>query len=294
MATASFTASPPVKARIFAQMKRGKNRLPNPEILLISDSLDSDKLAALLTPSARPIFRALVSAGLWSEALDEILRRHPPGGSNLTGQPAGVLIQIARLAARAARSNVEIWCTWSAVRKCGWQYQLAAVEKAIGGTVCTRIFPRHYNREVLRWSKHNRLDPLLVHALIRQESAYNRSIASWAGAVGLMQLMPSTAAGIASGLGLARYDLKHADTNIRFGCNMLRWLRDTFGNNEADILIGYNSGPGNIARWKNAYRTRWGLEPTLARYTETIPYDETKNYIKLVLSNLSIYRYLYQ
>ena len=294
LATASFLTSPTVEREILSRMKAQRGTLPNPEILLVSPNIDMSLLAGLLKPDSRSVCRELASAGLWPEALDEILRRHPPGDSILLAQSAEYLINLSRLAGKASRFNVEIWAAWAAIRKTGWQYELAVVERAIGGTVFSRIYPRHFTSEVSRWSRTNRLDPLLVHALIRQESAYNRSVSSWAGAVGLMQLMPSTASGIAGSLGLSRYDLKNPDTNIRFGCSMLRWLRETFGNNEADILIGYNSGPGNIARWKNAYRARWGLEPTLARYTETIPYDETKNYIKLVLSNLMIYRYLYQ
>ncbi len=294
LARASFLASPGVQARIAARMRAEESRIPDREIIVLSDQFDPDTLASILERDGRSIFAGLISARLWPEALDEILRRAPAGSDVLSSQSASYLVQLSRLAARASRYNVEIWCAWSAIRKCGWQYELAAVERFVGKTVFSRLYPRHYAGEVTRWAGHNRLDPLLVFALIRQESAFNRSIASWAGAVGLMQLMPSTAAGIAGSLGLARYDLKNPDTNIRFGCSMLRWLRDTFGNNEADILIGYNSGPGNISRWKQSFRARWGLEPTLARYTETIPYDETKNYIKLVLSNLSIYRYLYR
>ena len=103
-----------------------------------------------------------------------------------------------------------------------------------------------------------------------------------------MQLMPSTAAGIAGSLGLARYDLKNPDTNIRFGCSMLRWLRDTFGNNEADILIG-STLARNISRWKQSFHLL-GLNPPWPAILKLSPMTR-QNYIKLVLSNLSIYRY---
>lgn len=294
LARASFLASSNMQSRIAERMQAEKSSLPDQKIILLSDQFDPDRLASLLERKSRSLFAGLVSARLWPEALDEILKHAPVGGKLLSSQSADYLIQLSRLAARASRFNVEIWATWAAIRKAGWQSELAAVERFIGKTVFSRLYPRHYSPEVMHWSRHNQLDPLFVFALIRQESGFNRSITSWAGAIGLMQLMPSTATGIANSLRLTKYDVKNPDTNIRFGCQLLRWLRTTFGNNAADILIGYNSGSGNISRWKQAYRSRWGLEPTLSRYTETIPYNETKNYIKLVLANHSVYQYLYR
>jgi soluble lytic murein transglycosylase len=58
------------------------------------------------------------------------------------------------------------------------------------------------------------------------------------------------------------------------------------------VLRGYNAGTGNINRWKNNYRARYGKEPTLDRFAESIPYKETKDYIRLVLSGYMIYQYL--
>ena len=217
---------------------------------------DEHGSSELLEPDARGVCRELASAGLWPEALDEILRRNPPGGPSLQEQSAEYLINLSRLAGKASRYNVEIWAAWAAIRKTGWQYELAVVERAIGGTVFSRIYPRHFASQVTRWSVANRLDPLLVHALIRQESAYNRSVASWAGAVGLMQLMPSTAAGIATSLGLSQYELKDPDTNIRLVQHAplaARDLREQRSGHPDRIQLG----SGQHRPLEECYRARW-------------------------------------
>jgi len=293
MASLSFLASEGLREAIFARFRSGIEALPERELLLLSDTIDFGLLVQILPEPAQAVFEQLVRARLWPEALAEITRRFPAGGQTLSSQEPETLVMLARLAARAARYNTELWCYYRVLTACGWQYNFAAVERACGGTIFSRLYPRHYSAEVGRWAKEYALDPNLVFALMRQESAFARSIGSWAGAQGLMQLMPATARDIARSLGLASYDLFDPDDNIRMGCNMLGWLTKTYPNDPASVLIGYNAGPGNISRWKNAYRARYGKEGALDRFSESVPYKETKEYIRLVLSGYMLYTYVY-
>ena len=300
----SFISSPEKREEIFARFREKIQDLPQRELLLLSDTIDFTLLANILPESARPVFAQLVSAKLWREALAEITRRFPPGGAALISQEPIFLAMLARLAARGAHYNIELWCYYRVLLACNWQYNLAAVELALrgtpptdakrgsGATIFSRLYPRHYDTEIRHWAKAYSLDPDLVFALVRQESAFNRSIGSWAGAQGLMQLMPATAAGIAQSLKLTTYDLYDPNDNVRMGCNYLSWLVRTYPGDPASALIGYNAGPGNINRWKTAFRTRYGKEPTLDRFSESVPYKETKDYIRLVLSGYMIYTYL--
>ena len=107
-----------------------------------------------------------------------------------------------------------------------------------------------------------------------------------------MQLMPATAAEIARTLRLTNYDLHNPDDNIRMGCHYLSWLIRSWPGDPAAALIGYNAGPGNINRWRNAYRTRYSREPTFDRFSETIPFRETRDYIRLVKTGYMIYTFL--
>jgi hypothetical protein len=288
----SFIVSPERREEIFTEFRARINTLPQRELLMLSDTIDFNILANILPEAARPAFRRLVSARLWREALAEITRRFPPGGATLTRQEPMTLAMLARLAARGAQHNVELWCYFRVLAACNWQSNFAAVERACGGTIFSRMYPRHFAVEIRHWANAYSLDPELVFALVRQESAFTRAIGSWAGAQGLMQLMPATAAEIARSLRLTNYDLHDPNDNIRMGCNYLSWLMRTHPGNPIAALIGYNAGPGRINSWKNAYRTRYKREPTPDRFSETVPFRETKDYIRLVLSGYMIYTYL--
>jgi soluble lytic murein transglycosylase-like protein len=293
MASLSFLASPKMREKIFNEMCAQLDALPDSGLLLLSDTIDFDALAAaILPPSAHKVFGQLARAQLWPEALAEITRRFPAGSATLTRQDPKILTMLARLAARGAQYNIELWCYYRTSLACGWQNNLAALERACGRTIFSRMYPRHYDALIRHWAQTNALDPDMVFALTRQESAFARRIASWAGAQGLMQLMPQTAEGSAKALGLVTYDLHDPNDNIRLGCSVLAGLAKTYPNDPASVLIGYNAGAGNIRRWKNAYRARYGQDATLDRLSENIPYKETKDYIRLVLSGYMVYKYI--
>ncbi|MFQ5466032.1 MAG: transglycosylase SLT domain-containing protein [Thermodesulfobacteriota bacterium] len=127
-------------------------------------------------------------------------------------------------------------------------------------------------------------DPYLVAAVIREESTYNPGAVSRTGAVGLMQIMPSTGRYIAGRLGVepfTRDDLLDPDTNIRFGAWYLGHLWRRFDHNVILTVAGYNAGPGAVSRWVATLPA----DPDV--FIESIPYSETRNYAKKVLASYS-------
>lgn len=125
-------------------------------------------------------------------------------------------------------------------------------------------------------------DPYLVAAVMREESSFNPRAVSITGALGLMQIMPSTGRTLAKELGEDDFDSKELfdpKTNIRYGSHYLNELSRLFDNNAILAIAGYNAGPNAAARWKDAYR----VAPD--EFIESIPYPETRLYTKKVLKS---------
>jgi soluble lytic murein transglycosylase len=131
------------------------------------------------------------------------------------------------------------------------------------------------------------VDPTLVLAVMRRESAFASAARSGAGAEGLMQLRPATAARIEAILGVpGEVDLADPGQNVRLGVAYLGLLADRFAS-PAQVLAAYNSGPGTAAAWS---RARSGLP--LDEWVEDIPYRETRQYVRAVLADWARYRSL--
>ncbi len=125
-------------------------------------------------------------------------------------------------------------------------------------------------------------------AVARQESAFMPDARSSAGARGLMQLMPSTARIIARTEGIkysSRSKLLDVDFNIRLGSHYLSWMLVRYNNNRILASAAYNAGPGNVDKWLDK-------DLALDAWIETIPFKETRNYVKNVLAYSAIYNYL--
>lgn len=136
-----------------------------------------------------------------------------------------------------------------------------------------------------------RLRPPLVFALMREESGFRPAVRSPAGAVGLLQLMPETAARVAADTGAGAVDedrLTDPATNIRLGTAFLDGLLGRFGGRASAAIGSYNAGPAPVARWLEA---RGKLADD--EWVETIPYEETRNYVKRVQRSLHVYQELY-
>jgi soluble lytic murein transglycosylase len=152
-------------------------------------------------------------------------------------------------------------------------------------------FPTAYRPEIERWARSYKVPPDLMQALMREESALDPQVISGAGAVGLTQLMPDTAARLARKLGLPRPSavaLEDPSLNIRLGTSYVADLLKRYHGNQAMAVAAYNAGEGTVDRW----RAERGKEP-LDAFVEEIPVTETRGYVKRVLGSYATYRFLY-
>ena len=151
------------------------------------------------------------------------------------------------------------------------------------------LYPRGFWPWVDQHVKETPLDPYLVTALIREESAFAPTAISRAGARGLMQLMPRTAARVAKEIDLSvPPDIDAPALNIALGIRYLAGLHEQFGGNLVLTLAAYNAGPHVVQRWLTD-----GSAHDLEIFVEQIPYRETREYVKRVLGTYDRYRSLY-
>jgi soluble lytic murein transglycosylase len=136
----------------------------------------------------------------------------------------------------------------------------------------------------------------IVLALMRQESAFNPDAVSWAGARGLMQLMPATARKVARGLGLpfSRERLLNDPAyNMTLGSTYFSHVLGEFSGSYVLALAAYNAGPARAHRWlKDLGDFRRG-EIDAVDWIEMIPFDETRDYVQRVIENVQVYRALF-
>ncbi len=168
------------------------------------------------------------------------------------------------------------------------QAEYQALNKQI--TYWQARYPFPYLKEIEQWSEKRQLNPLLVTALIRQESRFETKVRSTAGATGLMQVMPDTAKWIAPQIKFdtKKIDLQNPNNNIMLGTWYLDHTHQQYGNNSLLAIASYNAGPGNVSKWL----------PILPKedpdeFVESIPFDETKNYVRQVFGNYWNYLRLY-
>ncbi|AGY57650.1 lytic transglycosylase catalytic subunit [Gloeobacter kilaueensis JS1] len=150
-----------------------------------------------------------------------------------------------------------------------------------------QAYPLFFGPQLQRWSEERKLNPLLVASLIRQESRFEPAIRSRSGAVGLMQLLPSTARWIAQREPGA-FDLDKVDDNLRLGTWYLRYTHERFGGSTLLALASYNAGPGNVSRW--VQRTPVANPED---FIEQIPFRETRFYVVNIYENYWNYLRLY-
>jgi len=153
------------------------------------------------------------------------------------------------------------------------------------------LYPTYYAELVMRHAEEFALDPLLIFALIRQESLFESFAVSSAAANGLMQVIPSTGREIHAELrwpaNYATADLQKPFVSVRFGSYYLAKQRRLFGGDLYAALAAYNGGPGNALRW----RERSAGDPDL--FYMFITFDETQRYIRALAANYAIYHRLY-
>lgn len=154
------------------------------------------------------------------------------------------------------------------------------------------VFPFPYRELIETEAKRRRLDPLLLAALIRQESSFRYDATSWVGAKGLGQIMPATGRELARALGIANYSeslLVVPEVNVRMAAKYLGDLMNRFDDASDLALSGYNAGPGRAVTWRRTLN--YGRDTDAFR--AAIPFDETRNYVMLVSRNHAVYQALY-
>jgi soluble lytic murein transglycosylase len=150
-------------------------------------------------------------------------------------------------------------------------------------------FPMPHRDAVLKRTTQIGLDPAYVYGLIRQESRFVMDARSGVGASGLMQVMPPTARWTAKKIGLTNfkpYQLGDRDTNIAIGTGYLKLILDDFAGSLPMAAAAYNAGPGRPRSWRGQ---TGGPVLEAAIWAENVPFTETRDYVKKVLSNTTNY-----
>jgi soluble lytic murein transglycosylase len=146
-----------------------------------------------------------------------------------------------------------------------------------------------HKKAVVERSKAIGLDPAYVYGLIRQESRFVVEAQSGVGASGLMQVMPATARWTAKKIGLTGFKAKQlndSETNIAIGTGYLKLVLDNFDGSMPMAAAAYNAGPSRPRAWRGQSGSP-SLEAAI--WAETIPFNETRDYVKKVLANTTIY-----
>jgi soluble lytic murein transglycosylase len=163
------------------------------------------------------------------------------------------------------------------------------VAVAFGGRDRAADRPRAYEDAVVAAAAQQGLDPALLFAVMRVESVYNRRIVSYAGAVGLLQIMPRTGQLVAESMGRDDFttaDLLDPEKNLEMAAWYLASLLRRFDGRLPLAIAAYNGGPHNVRRWMEGY------EPTmpLDAFLERIPFEQTFRYVRRVLGHYAAYR----
>ena len=150
------------------------------------------------------------------------------------------------------------------------------------------LFPFPYQEQIIHQGKQQKLNPLLTISVMRKESTFDPKIDSRVGALGLMQVLPSTAEWVAQKMAMTEYDLLKPEDNIKIGTWYLAHNHHRYENNSLLAIASYNAGTGNVSQWAKRYSL---TDPDI--FVENIPFPETKDYVEGVFGNYWNYLRLY-
>ncbi len=154
-----------------------------------------------------------------------------------------------------------------------------------------KLYPLHYEALVEKYAKEYNVDKALIYAMILEESRYRTDAISWAGAIGLMQIMPATGREIARKLKISRFRssmLKIPSVNIQMGTKYIDELNDMFDGNAMLVSGAYNGGPGRMKRWLETKKIK-----DIDEFVEKITIRETRLHIKKVINSYDNYVEIY-
>lgn len=222
--------------------------------------------------------RQLLAADLPDLALSELrsgLRRYP-------GERA-----IPYVISRVSERNGEFYGVFRNLRRVFPDYDARPLS-ALPHGVWEMLYPMRHDRVISGEAAKYKVDPSLVRAIIRQESAFVEDARSSANARGLMQVLPSTGRGLARGAGIGRYTVQklyRPEVNIALGTRFLAGLLIEYDNKLEVALAAYNAGTDRAEKWVREYSFS-----DMAEFVERIPFAETRDYVKQVLTNTAYYR----
>jgi soluble lytic murein transglycosylase len=163
---------------------------------------------------------------------------------------------------------------------------IGAAEKTVNQHDFSMRYLAPYRDALQEHIRENNLDEAWVFGLMRQESRFVTGARSNVGAAGLMQIMPATALWVARKLGLKSYRKKlihQLDTNLRLGTYYMKTVLAQFDDSPVLASAAYNAGPGRARQWRGSQPLEGAI------YAESIPFDETRDYVKKVMSNTLYY-----
>lgn len=283
-------------ASYYAMLARGRLAKMSPALLQeieaqLAEPPQAPEVLAIATTAleADPHFASaleLLRLGLSKVAADELLRIDRAAVRERAAGSSEPIVLIAYLLDRADSRRAAHQIARTELKEL-----IRGRPEGEGATHFRIAYPLAYRDLVERHARSFQVPPDLLQALMREESSLDPNIVSWAGAIGLTQLMPATAQAVATSLKLGRVSpasLRDPDLNVRLGSSYLGSLLKRWKGNPALASASYNAGPGAVARW---LRDRGDLE--LDEFVEEIPIEETRNYVKRVLTSFSAYRLTY-
>ena len=167
-----------------------------------------------------------------------------------------------------------------------WQLCINTADRTRSEIDTALRYPMPFGIDITQAANAAGLDPALVFGLIRQETRFMPQLRSSVGASGLMQVMPATARWVAKKIGLDWRNpelISDPPTNLKLGTSYLKLVLDDLGGSQAMAAAAYNAGPGRPRRWRE------GPWVETAIWAENIPFNETRDYVKKVLSNAAVY-----
>jgi len=175
-----------------------------------------------------------------------------------------------------------------ACRREVWDRCINSSERTRQDVNLDQRYPMPFKQDVLAAAREVGLDPAYMYGLIRQESRFILAAKSSVGASGLMQVMPATAAWTARKLNIDYHPdlITDRTTNLRIGAGYLKLVLDDFQGAQALAAAAYNAGPSRPRRWRDGPRI------DAAAWVENIPFNETRDYVKKVLANATVYAHI--
>ncbi len=256
-------------------VSRGAKRVDNPSNPLKKSGPDWREIAEEEMPEELQLAYELTALASMRDAYQEIRKNKRRGNARFA---EALMADVHQADGNEVLMYRSLRAAWP---------QLATVEQDSTPAYFLRMYyPLRFVEEIEKRAKERSIDPNLVRALILQESYYNTKAKSRVGATGLMQLMPPTAKEHASRLGIpfATSRLENPDVNLRLGTFHLKMLIDMFRGNAYLAVASYNAGQGNVMKWRRAAPRK-----PMDEFLESIPFQETRNYVKRVTMLRSSY-----